>query len=890
MKHPRRTRRTCTLLPLLLVASALGGCPTQGFAPDSGTKLLLVQIDAPPSFTADQINAITSTEVVIRQANPQDPYPFADARGIFDVDGVLVSVGARETGGRRELVITFGTNPFQGRRAELFVYPQQLAPSADGGGTVTPPLEIRARAFTKDFQGRDVLLAESAPATQDVQGGPLQLGDADRTVNLLLQCVAGAPCDTTVRIPPGTANITVGRLPHCPTENFGGKLFVFVLSNPLATPASSSAQANAVVDLSDPATTRSFTIEKLSPGLQFLLAVLDVSGQLASANYVPRRGDLHASLQAIDVPANGAAQATILLDQVVGVGPCSTSSGTARATVTRLPLCGTTSFEGDLYVFLNRSPIGGSTPASSSTATSVSFADPGASQTLTLPPVPPGPYWATAVLDVGRDLAATGFNPAPGDLISATVPVEITTNPEGTFVSLVLEEIVGGVPCRPGVDVNLRVVSQSGEPFTRALVLVRSRTSGTNAVDVVDALGNASFTSVLVPYDLTVMPPGIGFDGIASWMNVARAAATARAPIDVGQRGFSRSITYTVTYPCDQLFGQREGEIMVVTPFNRVNRHSFVLLGTGNDTIANQTLFWDGPETIDIVIAGAQYSRSLASGLRIAFLDFGAVKLRVTSGTTVTFSMPAAARRQAGNPDRLLPVTVSNSASFNRAVIFPMVDFDGFRFPLPGSPPGGQGTGPLVGPINVMQDGACPPPCSQYMAIRGEIDASGNDTCKSGGIARPAIAAADTGVTVTLPLPPTITSPVASPPGTPAMPVPQPLAYDFVPPAGFLAHRVSLSREDDIRLSHMLLTTEAAGTFPDLSLLAERLPATGYDFSIVSYTSASFGPATSLEAGRGFPQSELSPSTFAGCTTLPALEPASGVSTAFIRIPVEVLP
>jgi alpha-tubulin suppressor-like RCC1 family protein len=132
------------------------------------------------------------------------------------------------------------------------------------------------------------------------------------------------------------------------------------------------------------------------------------------------------------------------------------SQGVARVTVVRSRGCPpTASLEGDLYVLLfPASAAGFQNNSISAVQPGTDFGPENTSVTLDLPPVPPGPYWAFAIQDVGGDLPEGSFVAGPGDMISALRPVDVFAG-RISPIQVTLDEIVdvgrcnGGLPTAP---------------------------------------------------------------------------------------------------------------------------------------------------------------------------------------------------------------------------------------------------------------------------------------------------------------------------------------------------------------------------------------------------------------------------------------------------------
>jgi hypothetical protein len=874
------------LATLSLCLFTLQGCRAGGPEDGSRPPFLHIQMISLPRVP---VARVFGAEILLAPAGAE-ALPLQPGSAFFDIDGVPVALRTQDEDGdgRLELLVTFGSNPFRGgsRNADVFLYPQ-LAPGADGGAggpIVSPALVARARLFTRDENGNTVLMA-AGEATTDVSGQPIRFDVGDRNVQVLVDCLPGAPCDPTVVIPPGRATVTVRRLPSCPTSNLAGNLFVFLLSNPLATTAGDPTTLSGeprFVDLADPETTQVFTFNKVPPGTYWIFSVLDVGGDLPAGNYIPGRGDLRATLRAVQVLSGQPASAETVLDEVVGVGFCSAAAAGATVRVARLRTCPTTNVDGDLYVALHKNPLDPGTAASALVIRpNVSF-QPDTSVTVEIPPVPVGTYLLLAVHDVGRNLPATSFVPAVGDFTAPLQALRIQVGGAGNTATAILDRVVGVGPCHGGIDLSGQVRDSVSQPLPRAPVLAQDQGGTRDTVGVASTTGSFSLQGIEVPYDLTVVPPGSDLVGMVSWAGVDTPAPRASVPVSGGT---FRSAILNVTYPMDNLNSEREGEIVVASPLfagGQQRSGLFIWTTTGDDR-RNFPLSWSGPETITVAVAGAQYSRDPTRGSRTGFLDFGVVKLTITSGSTVDFTFPASARFPAGG--RQLPITVNATASFTSVNHFAMMEFDGIRFSLPGSSPGGQSTSP----IEVAAAAACQAPCSQFLATRGEIVPRQQSTCSGVSVARTPIAAADTAITVNLADPPDITTPAPTPLpdgglGTPV--VDQPVAFAFTSPAALTSHvaRLSLASEGgDGGVLHFLWTASPSGRFPDLSSLGIRLPGGFYDLAVMSLP-AGFDPRTSLQSGMRVP-------TFEPCAGAPpVLDHPSGRPTGAAYGNVQVRP
>jgi alpha-tubulin suppressor-like RCC1 family protein len=299
----------------LLALLALAGC--ERFKPPAESNrspFIEVQLVIPSTFPVDRI---ASAEIVIG--------PASGSTNFFSLQQV-VQVGDDPQGrpysslvrrdpedpSRIEMVIFYATSPFRDgeRTVTLFLYPQ-----AEGDGGLTGTAVVRSRLLTSD--GR---LLASGEATRDTAGQPIEVGRADRTVQLVLACdPSGACTDPPV---PVDARITVTRAPACPTTNLSGRLFTILFP---VGPNAGEGQLFAIQDNADFTAPNAQAVIGVSapPGAYALLAILDVGNDLPLSQLSPQRGDVVSVVSPLDIFDDRLVTRTVVLESVVGIGSCT---------------------------------------------------------------------------------------------------------------------------------------------------------------------------------------------------------------------------------------------------------------------------------------------------------------------------------------------------------------------------------------------------------------------------------------------------------------------------------------------------------------------------------------------------------------------------------------
>jgi hypothetical protein len=868
------------VLGLILVLAGCGGGSSTGDGGSGETRpaFLLVQMDLLPSVTTEAARGITSVEVVLAP-RPGFPAPqFVPFLWVGTVNGLPVVAKTRpREDGNLEVLITVSGNMFAGdrRRAEIYMYPeiQPANPTdaglGDAGASGLAPVSVNVRVFTTSA---NVLLAEGETAT-DVNGEAIVFSTKDRTVQVPLACATGAPCDQTpppVKPKTGSVTIEVSRLRNCPTTAFQGDLYVFLLPNPLVPPGPErQGGSRPGLDLSPPETRFTLTLQEVPVGTYYAVAIQDVGHRFATGDYTLVTGDLISTMRPVTVLENATTNLALIIDQVVGVGMCSPDApGAVLVSVSRLNTCPAVDFEGDLHVFAQPRP--GSGPgAQSAMAVSrgVSFANPATVINLNVPVSQPGTYWITALFDprLAGPLGPGDF--LPGDIISST-PVAVTVLPGQTALATVLlDTVVGSGPCTAGVDVAGTVVDALSVPLPTSIVIL-GQPGPTQLLGVADRLGRFRFSDVSTPYDLTVVPPSLAdggvLDGIVSFLQVSELNPLVKLPL-LATAGHSAILQ--VNFPLQTA----SGEVVAATPFGPVASADV------NATNGAATLYldWDGPDQVDVLVAGAGYNNP--SGTPI-LVDFAFRTVRVGANNTVTLAFPPAASRiQVGNRQ----VAITNAAG---TTVFPMMDYGGVRFRIPGHLPGGY-----VGPtsLQILSDNDCAAPCNQYLVARLATNDS-FQRCEQVRVWRSSFLTGLSTVNVTLPQTLTITSPASQRSATPVT-LPVRITYGQSGPGlgyggGYLLMLENPSETDRVRQAVWTLTPPGTPvTIPDLSVVGTRPPASANYTLSVQAASSGLDPGSAIRNGR-FP---LRPER---CSGEPLLFYGAGEHTGAAFRAVEVLP
>jgi len=303
----------------LLCACRGGGTPEEQGRPPFLQVRLIVASNFPTAL-------VGSAEIVLAPAG-EEAIPFHPGIVFDQVNGVPVTLRTRDEDGdgRPELIVSYAASPFQGQAitADIFLYPVLADSGGDALASESPPVQVVARLFT-----RDGALLATGESSIDIAGQPVRFGVRDRTVQLILACVEGAPCDTRpVPVPPGKGEVmvSVARARDCPEGGMTGDLHVFLLPGAGFT-AGGEAVAPLIqrgVSFASPETIVTFDRLTVTAGPYIAYAVLDVGGDSTVGGTVALPGDLGSEVTPIQVVQGRATALQILLDRIQGLGFCT---------------------------------------------------------------------------------------------------------------------------------------------------------------------------------------------------------------------------------------------------------------------------------------------------------------------------------------------------------------------------------------------------------------------------------------------------------------------------------------------------------------------------------------------------------------------------------------
>jgi photosystem II stability/assembly factor-like uncharacterized protein len=301
--------------PLMLLL--LGACNKKS-AQDTG-PFLLVRLSVPESFPTPEV---ASAEIRIRPPPGGAPLNLANVRSFGDLHGVPVMLQTyQDTDGATGLLVSVAGNPFQGVRADIYLYPR-LKPSAGGSESPlaqqSPPVQVDARLYIPD--GR---LLGNGQATQDLDGQPIRLGQSDRSVQVLISCPAGG-CPQGQLVPPttGVAQVRVFRDPGCQIPGSSGDLYVFLAPTGSGAAGKTVALPNANLSGGAPAI---LEIKDLAPGPYLGFAVYNLSHDLVTRGFTPNFGDLLSTVGEVDIFGGRLTSVDLFLIEAVGPGRCASS-------------------------------------------------------------------------------------------------------------------------------------------------------------------------------------------------------------------------------------------------------------------------------------------------------------------------------------------------------------------------------------------------------------------------------------------------------------------------------------------------------------------------------------------------------------------------------------
>jgi hypothetical protein len=588
-----RNGRTALLLLVCALLACKGG---QG----DGPPFLHLRMVLPENFPTQ---LIASADIVLSPAPGQPGPSFVEGVAFYNVGGIDVSIRTQDEDGdgRRELAIYFAENPFRGTSADLYLYPRNVFQSDGGGPPVTPPMLLHARVFSFENQ-----LLATGDATKDGNGDPIQFAASDRSVDVLISCVAGAACDNRPSpVPSGTGivRVTVSRARDCPTSLYAGDLYVSLV--PGINGGVSSQGLSAVqpgVDFASEGATVTLDLPPAPPGPYFLFAVEDVGGGFAQSGYVAGPGDLLSPLRSVDVIAGRMIEASLTLDEVNEVGRCvggppqAPPSPVVLGTVPLSPassnrptVVGTASAGTRVRIYADPScgsePLGdGLADSSGSFRIPVSVAD----NTTTT-------FFATAENDaLYRSPCSQSFVSFVEDSVPPTAPTALTTS-----------------PASPSSDPNPLIQGKAEAGATVRLYANPSCTGPAVAAATADTLG--AFR----------IPAGVSENATTVFSATATDAA-----------GNSSGCSTPVTYTNDRRAPAPPGDLGT-SPASPANANSLFVTGTAEpgSTVAIYT---------DVACAGTP----LASGIAD---PTGAFRISVSVADNTTTTFYAAATDAAGN-------------------------------------------------------------------------------------------------------------------------------------------------------------------------------------------------------------------------------------------------
>lgn len=305
----------CAALCLLLC----GGCSL--FGGSSGEPVprrLRIGLTLPEVFPTA---AVAGLSLSLRAAPGQPDPAFVAEAGFRLLDGFPVYTQLRVVDGRKTLLITYSESPFRGRHADIILYATADEGRDAGAG---PELQLRVEARASDGS-----LLGSGDAILGSDGLPLRFSpsDADQNVDLTLACAPGTNCASSAPVvTPGraVARVTVRRERICPTQYLEGDLYVFAFPGTHSVSASTAISAvQRGVDFSDPEREVTLDLPELVAGSYYVMAVHDSQGDLPRDSLTAGPGDLTAPGRTLDFSSGRTTDVTLVLDQVVGAGPCA---------------------------------------------------------------------------------------------------------------------------------------------------------------------------------------------------------------------------------------------------------------------------------------------------------------------------------------------------------------------------------------------------------------------------------------------------------------------------------------------------------------------------------------------------------------------------------------
>jgi alpha-tubulin suppressor-like RCC1 family protein len=311
------------LIPMVLLLAF--ACNRGGGGGANSPPFLDIRMTLPEAISTDLVN---SGDIKLAPVTGEPAPNFDVGTSLFQVNGITVTIHTvdEDGDGRNELLISYAASPFSGtsHNAELALYPRLIG--GDGGVVAeTPPVQVLVRLYTIDGH-----VLATGQANIDVNGQPIRMGGtADRTVQVLLACVPGAPCDATqqpIPVGKGTAQVTISRAAVCPTQSFFGDLYLFLLpvgagtDGGTVTPfvkklqgVSDFAVADAPVSLGD---------VTLPAGQYVGYAVLDVGQDFVATGSAPGPGDVTSDFEPVQIIDQRTTTVNLVLNNVVDVGPC----------------------------------------------------------------------------------------------------------------------------------------------------------------------------------------------------------------------------------------------------------------------------------------------------------------------------------------------------------------------------------------------------------------------------------------------------------------------------------------------------------------------------------------------------------------------------------------